>query len=45
MCDQYFVAAYGSIEREYPFIACSDSKFTEVCLMVNNASTLLTDVG
>ncbi|KAK6076819.1 RNA polymerase-associated protein RTF1 [Seiridium cupressi] len=27
--DQYVVAAHGKAEREWPFIACSDSPFTE----------------
>ncbi|KAF3000523.1 hypothetical protein G7054_g5998 [Neopestalotiopsis clavispora] len=27
--DQYAVAAHGKAEREWPFIACSDSPFTE----------------
>ncbi|TKA58248.1 hypothetical protein B0A49_12903 [Cryomyces minteri] len=27
--DQYAVVVHGSAEKEYPFIACSDSKFTE----------------
>ncbi|KAH6655751.1 hypothetical protein BKA67DRAFT_534666 [Truncatella angustata] len=27
--DQYVVAAHGKAEREWPFIACSDSDFTE----------------
>ncbi|ORY59598.1 uncharacterized protein BCR38DRAFT_59954 [Pseudomassariella vexata] len=27
--DQYVVAAHGKSEREWPFIACSDSPFTE----------------
>lgn len=29
--DQYAVAAHGKAEREWPFIACSDGAFTEVC--------------
>jgi RNA polymerase-associated protein RTF1 len=28
--DQYVIAAHGKAEREWPFIACSDSAFTEV---------------
>jgi RNA polymerase-associated protein RTF1 len=30
MTDQYLVTGYGKIEKEYPLIACSDSKFTDV---------------
>lgn len=29
MTDQYVVASYGTLDREYPFNACSDSRFTE----------------
>ena len=29
--DQYAVLAHGKAEREFPFIQCSDSPFTEVC--------------
>jgi hypothetical protein len=29
--DQYVKVAHGKAEREWPFIACSDSPFTEVC--------------
>lgn len=29
--DQYVVAAHGKAEREWPFIVCSESNFTEVC--------------
>ena len=28
--DQYVVAAHGKAQKEWPFIACSDSPFTEV---------------
>lgn len=28
---QYIRAAHGKAERNWPFIACSDSPFTEVC--------------
>lgn len=30
--DQYVKAAHGKAVREWPFISCSDSDFTEVCL-------------
>lgn len=30
---QYAVLAHGKAEREFPFIATSDSPFTEVCLL------------
>lgn len=37
--NQYAVLAHGKAEREFPFVACSDSPFTEVshlaCLLVN----------
>lgn len=29
--NQYAVLAHGKSEREFPFVACSDSPFTEVC--------------
>lgn len=29
--NQYAVLAHGKAEREFPFIACSDSAITEVC--------------
>lgn len=29
--DQYAKLAHGKAIREFPFIACSDSPFTEVC--------------
>lgn len=28
--DQYVIAAHGKAEREWPFIACSESNFTDV---------------
>lgn len=28
--DKYVMAAHGKAEREWPFIACSESAFTEV---------------
>jgi len=28
-CDTYLIASYGSMDREYPFVACSDTGFTE----------------
>mgnify|MGYP007115603832 CR=1 FL=1 len=28
---QYAVLTQGNTERDFPFIACSDSPFTEVC--------------
>jgi RNA polymerase-associated protein RTF1 len=31
---QYIRAAHGKAERNWPFITCSDSPFTEVCIMV-----------
>lgn len=31
--NQYALVAHGKAEREFPFIACSDSPFTEVCLL------------
>lgn len=31
--NQYTVVAHGKAEREFPFIACSDSSFTEVGLL------------
>lgn len=31
--DQYVMAAHGKAEREWPFIACSESKFTDVSLL------------
>jgi hypothetical protein len=30
MIDMYFTAIYGKAEKDYPFIACSDSRFTDV---------------
>ena len=30
MTDQYAIVAHGKAVKEWPFIACSDSKFTEV---------------
>jgi RNA polymerase-associated protein RTF1 len=32
---QYIRAAHGKAERNWPFITCSDSPFTEVCSMVS----------
>ncbi|EON67574.1 hypothetical protein W97_06942 [Coniosporium apollinis CBS 100218] len=32
MTDQYVIAAHGPHEKEWPFVACSDSKFTEASL-------------
>lgn len=32
--DQYAVLAHGKAEREFPFIQCSDSPFTEVCIQL-----------
>jgi hypothetical protein len=29
---QYVRAAHGKAERNWPFITCSDSPFTEVCI-------------
>jgi RNA polymerase-associated protein RTF1 len=29
MTDQYVVASYGTLNKEYPFNACSDTKFSE----------------
>jgi len=29
--NQYAMVAVGKAEKEWPFIACSNSKFTEVC--------------
>ena len=29
--DQYAVLAHGKTTRAFPFVACSDSPFTEVC--------------
>ncbi len=29
--DQYAIVAHGKAEKEWPFLACSDSRFTEVC--------------
>jgi len=29
--DQYALVAVGKSEKEWPFLACSNSKFTEVC--------------
>jgi RNA polymerase-associated protein RTF1 len=29
--DQYVVAAHGKAEKEWPYIACSESPFTDVC--------------
>jgi RNA polymerase-associated protein RTF1 len=29
---QYVRAAHGKAERDWPFIACSNSPFTEVCI-------------
>jgi RNA polymerase-associated protein RTF1 len=31
---QYIRAAHGKAERNWPFITCSDSPFTEVCKIV-----------
>lgn len=31
--NQYAVLAHGKAEREFPFIACSDSPFTEVTII------------
>ena len=32
---QYVRAAHGKAERNWPFITCSDSPFTEVCIEMN----------
>lgn len=41
--NQYTVLAHGKAEREFPFIACSDSAFTEVGLLgLCYLNTLLT---
>ncbi len=32
---QYIRAAHGKAERNWPFITCSDSPFTEVCRTVS----------
>lgn len=32
MTDQYVKAAHGNAVKEFPFIAASSGKFTEVCL-------------
>ena len=29
--NQYALVTYGKSEKEWPFIACSNAKFTEVC--------------
>lgn len=39
--DQYAVAAHGKAEREWPFIACSDGAFTEVCDSVASGITTI----
>lgn len=35
---QYAVLAHGKSEREFPFIACSDSSITEVFFLLNTIS-------
>ena len=32
LTDQYVVVTQGKQEKEWPFSACSDSKFTDVCV-------------
>lgn len=29
--NQYAIVAMGKTQKEWPFLACSNSKFTEVC--------------
>jgi RNA polymerase-associated protein RTF1 len=31
---QYIKAAHGKAEKTWPFITCSDSPFTEVCVTI-----------
>lgn len=35
---QYIRAAHGNSERNWPFITCSDSPFTEVCIPLTEIS-------
>lgn len=36
--NQYAKLAHGKAVKEFPFIACSDSPFTEVCLYLLGSS-------
>lgn len=38
--NQYALVAHGKAEREFPFIACSDSPFTEVCMQIRQAVSM-----
>lgn len=39
--DQYVKAAHGKAERDWPFLMCSDSSFTEVCQKATAGSSHL----
>ena len=40
---QYIRAAHGKAERNWPFITCSDSPFTEVCIVISTLETYEAD--
>lgn len=42
---QYAVLAHGKAEREFPFVACSDSAITEVCFIFLPANPLSNTVA
>lgn len=35
--DQYAIVAHGKAEKEWPFLACSNARFTEVDLGLSTA--------
>lgn len=41
--DQYAKLAHGKAERDFPFIACSDSSFTEVCIETMSSKLAIDD--
>ena len=45
MTDQYAIVAHGKAVKEWPFVACSDSKITEVLWLRHMPPYLLTPLG
>lgn len=43
--DQYAVVAHGKAEKEWPFLACSDSRFTDVSYVPRKGSISLIASG
>jgi hypothetical protein len=43
--DQYAKLAHGKAVRDFPFIACSDSPFTEVCRPSNSRGARVSETN